>query len=41
MIAHGAELMGMELDELFANVIEATKLTDPDRDAWLAEHPEA
>ncbi|WP_417119314.1 lysine--tRNA ligase [Olsenella phocaeensis] len=41
VIAHGAELMGMELDELFANVIEATKLTDPDRDAWLAEHPEA
>jgi lysyl-tRNA synthetase class 2 len=40
VIAHGAELNDMELTDLFASVIEATKATDPDRDAWLAEHPE-
>lgn len=41
VIARGAELNDMTLDELFNSVIEATKLTDPERDAWLAEHPEA
>ncbi len=32
-IAHGAQLNGMELDELFASVIEAMKAVDPDKDA--------
>lgn len=41
VIAHGAELMEMELDDLFEDVIKATQLTDPGREEWLAEHPEA
>ncbi len=40
VIRYGAEINGMELDELFDSVIEATKATDPHREAWLAEHPE-
>lgn len=40
VIAHGAELLGMELDELFASVIEAMQATAPDREEWLAAHPE-
>ena len=40
VIRHGAELNGMELDELFASVIEAMKAIAPDRDEWLATHPE-
>lgn len=39
VIAHGAELLGMELDELFASVIEAMRATAPDRAEWLATHP--
>ncbi|MGI6230509.1 MAG: lysine--tRNA ligase [Tractidigestivibacter sp.] len=40
VIRHGAELNDMELDELFASVIEAMKAIAPDRDEWLASHPE-
>ncbi len=40
VIAHGAELMEMDLDTLFEDVIKATQLTDPAREAWIAEHPE-
>ena len=40
VIRHGAELNDMELDDLFAEVIEATKLTDPQREVWLEEHPQ-
>lgn len=40
VITHGAELMEMSLDELFADVILATQLTDPNRETWLAEHSE-
>ena len=35
-IAHGAQVNDMELDELFASVIEAMKATDPDKDVACA-----
>ncbi|MCH3942805.1 MAG: lysine--tRNA ligase [Atopobiaceae bacterium] len=37
VIAKGAELNGMELDELFASVIEAMKAIAPDRDTFVPE----
>ena len=36
VIAHGAELLGMELPDLFASVIEAMKAIDPDKDSFQA-----
>ena len=40
VIRHGAELNGMELDDLFASMIEAMRAIAPDRDEWLKNHPE-
>jgi lysyl-tRNA synthetase class 2 len=36
VIAHGAELLDMELPDLFASVIEAMKAIDPDKDSFQA-----
>lgn len=40
VIRHGAELNGLELDDLFASMIEAMRAIAPDRDEWLKNHPE-
>ncbi|MEE8673733.1 lysine--tRNA ligase [Tractidigestivibacter scatoligenes] len=40
VIRHGAELNDMELDDLFASMIEAMRAIAPDRDEWLKNHPE-
>ncbi|MCI2123596.1 MAG: lysine--tRNA ligase [Olsenella sp.] len=40
VIRHGAELNGLELDDLFASMIEAMRAIAPDRDEWLKSHPE-
>ena len=40
VIRHGAELNDMELDDLFASMIEAMRAIAPDRDGWLKSHPE-
>ncbi|MCI1645528.1 MAG: lysine--tRNA ligase [Olsenella sp.] len=40
VIRHGAELNSLELDDLFASMIEAMRAIAPDRDEWLKSHPE-
>ncbi len=40
VIRHGAELNGLELDDLFASMIEAMRAIAPDRDEWFKNHPE-
>jgi lysyl-tRNA synthetase class 2 len=40
VIRRGAELNGMELDDLFASMICAMRAIAPDRDEWLAAHLE-
>lgn len=40
VIRHGAELNDMELDDLFASMIEAMRAIAPDREEWLKSHPE-
>ena len=40
VIRHGAELNDMELDDLFASMIEAMRAIAPDREEWLKNHPE-
>jgi lysyl-tRNA synthetase class 2 len=40
VIRHGAELNNMELDDLFASMIEAMRAIAPDREEWLKNHPE-
>ncbi len=40
VIRHGAELNDMELDDLFASMIEAMRSIAPDREEWLKSHPE-